>query len=151
MNACYPLAGLCESALRLKRPVKAFRTHYTSCEAAGVIPQRRMICFMFANLTGRGTSLGQNMGTFGVPQNVQFCAGFFDLRFFCSSKRCCLRRQRGFPRFPSHAHLGLWRACASALVGFRDCISRAALASWARTSQTSSQQRHATKTFLLAV
>ena len=38
-----------------------------------VIPQRGLVCFMFANLTGRGTSLVQGSGTFCVPKKVQLC------------------------------------------------------------------------------
>ena len=85
----------------LKRPVKTFRIHEKLSETVDVIPQRRIVCFMFANLTGRGTSLVQVLGTFGVPKKVQLCDRLLLSSMFVFMKTLLLGALTRIPQVPS--------------------------------------------------
>ena len=81
--------------------MKTFRIHEKLSVTVDVIPQRRIVCFMFANLTGRGTSLVQVSGTFGVPKKVQLCDRLLLSSMFVFMKTLLLGALTRIPQVPS--------------------------------------------------
>ena len=60
-----------------------------------------IVRFMLANLTRRGTSLVQVLGTFGVPQKIQFCDRLFLSSTFLFIKTLLLEAPTTIPQVPS--------------------------------------------------
>ena len=58
---------------------------------------------MFANLTGRGTSIVQVWGTFGVPKKVQLCDRLLLSSIFVFMKTLLLEAPTRIPQVPSKA------------------------------------------------
>ena len=128
-----------------------------------VIPQRGLVCFMFANLTGRGTSLVQGSGTFCVPKKVQLCDRLLLPSIFVFMKTLLLEALTRIPQVSSkpaeNARIETQRARGKRhLHHFRNCcvFSGNVLQSdpkikFRRRRWRRRQQRRVPNKFLLAV